>query len=100
MIFATGVPETTVTIDGVVFVIDSAVTSFILESIVQHGPAAERLCNKDPLTLKHGEYFNKIFPNSKWLFIVRDGRAVVHSVIKRLVMVAVMVLVLVMVVSF
>ena len=27
-------------------VIDSAVTSFILQTIVQHGEAAERLCNK------------------------------------------------------
>ena len=27
-------------------VIDSAVTSFVLQSIVQHGPAADRLCNK------------------------------------------------------
>ena len=27
-------------------VIDSAVTSFVLQSIVQHGPPADRLCNK------------------------------------------------------
>ena len=24
-----------------------------------------------------------IFPNSKWIFMVRDGRAVIHSVITR-----------------
>lgn len=84
-------------------VIDAAVTSFILQTIVQHGAAAERLCNKvqclscvwvvsfktvclnlkDPLALKQGDYLARIFPKSKWIFMVRDGRAVVHSVIKR-----------------
>ena len=72
-------------------------TSFILHTIVEHGPAAERLCNKvrnisesllsltvqDPLALKHGNYLTRLFPSSKWIFMVRDGRAVVHSVIKR-----------------
>ena len=38
---------------------------------------------QDPLTLRHGEYITKMFPSSKWIFMVRDGRAVVHSVIKR-----------------
>ena len=41
------------------------------------------LCNKDPLTLKWGGYMADIFPNSKWIFMVRDGRAVIHSVITR-----------------
>lgn len=64
-------------------VIDAAVTAFIMESIVQHGEAADNLCNKDPLTLKNGDYLTRIFPRSKWIFMLRDGRAVVHSVIKR-----------------
>ena len=38
---------------------------------------------QDPLTLKYAEYFSRVFPRSKWIFIVRDGRAVVHSIIKR-----------------
>ena len=39
-------------------VIDSAVTSFVLQSIVQHGPTAERLCNKaeSSTTTKHHLY--------------------------------------------
>ena len=37
---------------------------------------------QDPLTLKYAEYFSRVFPSSKWVFIVRDGRAVVHSIIK------------------
>ena len=33
-------------------VMDDAITQFILEVIVKHGKFANRLCNKDPLTLK------------------------------------------------
>lgn len=64
-------------------VINSAVGAFILETIAQHGEPSEVLCNKDPLTLKSGHYMADLFPNSKWLFMVRDGRAVIHSVISR-----------------
>lgn len=62
---------------------DSAVASFIMEIIVKHGEPAPRLCNKDPLTLKHGDYLIELFPNSKFIFMVRDGRATVHSIITR-----------------
>ena len=65
-------------------VIDAAISSFVMETIVQHGDPADVLCNKDPLAMKQGEYLSKIFPNSKWIFMVRDGRAVIHSVMKRL----------------
>ena len=41
------------------------------------------LCNKDPLTLKQGKYMTELFPKAKWIFMVRDGRAVIHSVITR-----------------
>lgn len=64
-------------------VIDAAMSSFILETIAQHGEPADVLCNKDPLTLKSGEYIANLFPKSKWLFMMRDGRAVIHSVISR-----------------
>merc|ERR1711874_159892 len=64
-------------------VIDAAVSSFILEAIVQHGEPAQRLCNKDPLALKSGTYLSQLFPKSKFLFVVRDGRAVAHSVVTR-----------------
>jgi len=33
-------------------VINDAITQFILEVIVKHGKPAQRLCNKDPFTLK------------------------------------------------
>ncbi|XP_012946345.1 protein-tyrosine sulfotransferase 1 [Aplysia californica] len=64
-------------------VMDSAVRAFILEIIAKHGPAAPHLCNKDPFTLKSTVYLNKQFPNSKFILMIRDGRAVVHSIITR-----------------
>ena len=64
-------------------VINGAMASFILETIVQHGEPADILCNKDPLAMSWGEYLSEIFPKSKWIFMVRDGRAVIHSIITR-----------------
>lgn len=65
------------------YVIDSAISAFVLEVIAKHGEAAPRLCNKDPFTLKSSVYLKTLFPNSKFLFIIRDGRATVHSIISR-----------------
>lgn len=64
-------------------VLNSAIASFCLEIIAKHGDPAPRLCNKDPLTLKMGSYVLELFPNAKFIFMVRDGRATVHSIISR-----------------
>jgi protein-tyrosine sulfotransferase len=64
-------------------VIDSALAAFILEVIAKHGEPAPRLCNKDPFTLKSSVYLSQMFPNAKFLLMVRDGRATVHSIISR-----------------
>jgi len=64
-------------------ILGSAVSAFVLEVIVKHGEAAPRLCNKDPFTLKYGVYLLNLFPKSKFIFMIRDGRAVVHSLITR-----------------
>ncbi len=59
-------------------------SAFILEIIRQHGKPAEHLCNKDPLVLRHSIYVKeKLFPNSKFILMIRDGRASVHSMITR-----------------
>jgi protein-tyrosine sulfotransferase len=63
--------------------IDSAISSFILEIIVKHGKPAENLCNKDPLVLRYSHYVSTLFPNSKFILMLRDGRATVHSMITR-----------------
>ena len=51
--------------------------------IAKHAEPAQRLCNKDPFTLKYTLELAKMFPNAKFLLMIRDGRAVVHSIISR-----------------
>ncbi|XP_029108784.1 protein-tyrosine sulfotransferase 2-like [Scleropages formosus] len=69
-------------------VLDSAVAAFLLEVIARHGEPAPMLCNKDPFTLKSAVYLSHLFPNSKFLLMIRDGRAAVHSMISRRVTIA------------
>ncbi|KAG9487022.1 hypothetical protein GDO78_007084 [Eleutherodactylus coqui] len=69
-------------------VMDAAVQAFILEIIAKHGEPAKLLCNKDPFTLKSSVYLSKLFPNSKFLLMIRDGRASVHSMITRKITIA------------
>uniref|UniRef100_A0A4W4EIV3 Protein-tyrosine sulfotransferase n=1 Tax=Electrophorus electricus TaxID=8005 RepID=A0A4W4EIV3_ELEEL len=64
-------------------VLDSAIRAFLLEIIVGHGEPAPRLCNKDPFALKSLAYLSKLFPRSKFILMLRDGRATVHSMISR-----------------
>lgn len=54
-----------------------------LQVIVRHGEPAERFCNKDPFTMKSAGYLSELFPHAKFLFMLRDGRATVHSIITR-----------------
>ena len=79
--------------------IDEGVKRFILEIIEKHGPIARRLCNKDPFALKYMKVFYLYFffelvkttiqdltewyPNSKFIYMVRDARSVAHSIITR-----------------
>ncbi|RNA43352.1 hypothetical protein BpHYR1_027322 [Brachionus plicatilis] len=42
-----------------------------------------RLCNKEPSNAEHIEYLLKIFPKSKFILIIRDGREVSYSLLKR-----------------
>ena len=51
--------------------------------IAKHGEPAPRLCNKDPFALKSMVELTNMFPNAKFLLMVRDGRAVVHSIMSR-----------------
>lgn len=64
-------------------VLDAAVRAFLLEIIVGHGEPAPRLCNKDPFALKSLSYLSHIFPKAKFVLMIRDGRAAVHSMISR-----------------
>ncbi len=60
-----------------------ALAAYIVSIIAQQGELAPRLCNKDPSSFRHLTTLAKIFPQSKFLFLVRDGRAVCHSLISK-----------------
>ena len=60
--------------------IDSAVSSFILEIFVKHEVRPHsRLCNKDADLILHADYLKKLFPRVKLLLMIRDGRAIANS---------------------
>ena len=61
-------------------ILESALGAYLLTIIEQHGPSAEYLCNKDPFTLMFMPTIQNIFPNSKFLLMIRDGRAATHSI--------------------
>ncbi|XP_053652540.2 protein-tyrosine sulfotransferase 1-like isoform X2 [Cherax quadricarinatus] len=64
-------------------VMDRAVAKFLLRVIIKDGSGATRLCNKDPFVMLTAVYLHRLFPKSKFIFVIRDGRAVIHSVISR-----------------
>jgi protein-tyrosine sulfotransferase len=64
-------------------VLDEAIRSFVLEIIVRHGKPADFFCNKDPLVLRYTNYVAKLLPKSKFILMIRDARATVHSIISR-----------------
>ncbi|WKX99176.1 hypothetical protein Q1695_014226 [Nippostrongylus brasiliensis] len=64
-------------------VIDDAASAFVLEIIGKHGAIAKRLCNKDPFTAFHLPLLKRMFPNAKFILMIRDARAIIHSIIDR-----------------
>ena len=64
-------------------IMDDALGAYLLSIIIKHGKPAQRLCNKDPFALKSIPKLIKVFPNSRFILMVRDGRATVHSIISR-----------------
>ena len=64
-------------------VLNSALGAYLLSIIANHGEPAPHLCNKDPFTLRSMTRIQTIFPKSKFLLMIRDGRATVHSIISR-----------------
>jgi len=43
----------------------------------------QRYLFQDPFTLKSSQYLHELFPNSKFIFMIRDGRATAHSIVSR-----------------
>ena len=63
--------------------LDGATRAFISEIILNHGKSAKYLCNKDPLVLNYVQDLSRIFPRSKFVLMIRDGRAVAYSIVSR-----------------
>ena len=76
---ATRLKEAKITED----VLNDALGAYILSIISKHGERAPRLCNKDPFALRSIAKIAKIFPRSKFVLMIRDGRATIHSIISR-----------------
>ena len=57
------------------------IRNFVSDVIELHGPPAKFLCNKDPLTLGSMVELEKMFPRAKFVLLIRDGRAVAHSIV-------------------
>ncbi|KAG9262944.1 protein-tyrosine sulfotransferase 2-like [Astyanax mexicanus] len=68
--------------------LDAATAAYLLQIIARHGEPAQVLCNKDPFTLKSATYLSHLFPSAKFILMLRDGRASVHSMISRRVTIA------------
>ncbi|CAH8502221.1 unnamed protein product [Schistosoma rodhaini] len=64
-------------------VFNRAIASYFSEIIINMGQSAERLCHKQPFTFYYLNYLSEIFVNAKFIHMVRDGRAVIASSIKR-----------------
>lgn len=64
-------------------ILDSAVRAFIYEILYHHSKSADVLCDKDPFVLKYAQYTSSIFPNAKFILLIRDARAVIHSIMTR-----------------
>lgn len=64
-------------------VVNKAYGLFVYYMIMNNVQKTERICNKEPGNMLQIEYFNKTFPNSKFIFVVRDGRESAYSWITR-----------------
>ena len=64
--------------------LDSAIIEFVNYIMYNRGLNASRLCAKDPNIISHMEYLHKIFPNAKFIYLVRDGRDAAYSLMIQL----------------
>ena len=60
-----------------------AVSAFILEVVSRHGDPAQIICAKEPFLMTQAGFLASSFPHSKIIHVVRDGRAVSHSLVSR-----------------
>ena len=63
--------------------LDQATRNFVDYIITHHGEPAKHLCNKDPLLLNYMNDLQRLYPKAKFILMIRDGRAVAHSIVTR-----------------
>jgi len=63
--------------------LDEATRAFIDTVILGHGAMAPFLCNKDPLVMNYLLQVDRLYPRSKFVLLIRDGRAVAYSIVSR-----------------
>lgn len=63
--------------------LDDATRAFISDIITANGPMAPHLCNKDPLVLNYMPDIVRLYPKSRFILMIRDGRAVAYSIVNR-----------------
>ncbi len=61
--------------------LDNAMRLYVYYIMNEHIRSAERLCAKDPNILSYIPYLSGLFPNSKFVCLIRDPRAVVFSLL-------------------
>jgi protein-tyrosine sulfotransferase len=64
-------------------ILDTASSAYIYEIIKRHSFNSPILCTKDPTDLMHTEYLSKLFPEAKFILMVRDARATIISISSR-----------------
>lgn len=64
-------------------IINKAVAAFLLEVTARHGEPADMICTKEPFLMTQGGFLAYAFPNARIIHVVRDGRAVSHSLVSR-----------------
>ena len=63
--------------------LDNAMRMYIYSIMNEHIKPSLLLCAKEPNVLLYMRYLHKLFPNSKFIYMVRDARAAVFSLIKQ-----------------
>ena len=58
-------------------------SAFILEVVSRHGPPAELVCAKEPFLMTQAGFLATAFPQARVVHMVRDGRAISHSLVSR-----------------
>ena len=64
--------------------LDAAASQFIKVIIENHGRQAKRYCTKDPFDANFISFIKRLFPNMKFILMMRDVRGVAFSYINRL----------------